>query len=390
MGRRRKTTEEFIEEARVVHGNKYDYSLAKINGFNKAKAEIKCNTCGLIFKQRIDSHLNGCGCPKCAKERSKKTQRITKEEFMTKAIEKHGNKYDYSLVEISGNSFTKVKIKCNTCGALFEQSINNHLHGQGCPECAKEKNIELLRINTKLKTKTEGEFITEARRRHGSKYDYSKVNYINNATKVCIICTKHGEFWQLPTAHLNGHGCDKCAKEMQSILFRDSTNDFIVKARAVHGNKYDYSFVNYINDRIPVEIKCNKCGCVFTQKPNNHKNGQGCPHCNFSSLEEKVEILLKQYNIIYEPQKRFPWLKSKRSMSLDFYLPEFNVAIECQGVQHYLEKESGFFTKEKVLYTQLNDKLKHDICKEHSILIYYIRYDDNVEEKVKWLLFSIR
>lgn len=72
MGRRRKTTEEFIEEARVVHSNKYDYSLVKINGFNKAKAEIKCNTCGLIFKQRIDSHLNGCGCPVCAKERSKK------------------------------------------------------------------------------------------------------------------------------------------------------------------------------------------------------------------------------------------------------------------------------------------------------------------------------
>ena len=254
----------------------------------------------------------------------------------------------------------------------------------------KRKNRELLRINAKLKTKTEREFITDARRKHGNKYDYSKVNYINNATKVCIICTKHGEFWQLPTAHLNGHGCDKCAKEMQSILFRDSINDFIVKARAVHGNKYDYSFVNYINDRIPVKIKCNKCGCIFTQKPNNHKNGQGCPPCNFSSLEEKVETLLKQYNIIYEPQKRFPCLKSKRRMSLDFYLSEFNVTIECQGIQHYLEKESGFFTKEKVLYTQQNDKLKHNICKEHNIPIYYIRYDDNVEEKVKMLLFSIR
>ena len=123
---------------------------------------------------------------------------------------------------------------------------------------------------------TTEEFVERAKKIHGDKYDYSKVEYINNSTEVCIICSKHGEFWQKPEKHLRGHGCAKCCK----TGIKSNTNDFIEKAKIVHGDKYDYSKVEYVNNHTKVCIICPIHG-EFWQTPNSHLNGNGCFDCSY-------------------------------------------------------------------------------------------------------------
>ena len=123
------------------------------------------------------------------------------------------------------------------------------------------------------KKKTKEEFIKESISIHGNKYDYSKVDYVNNREKVCIICPEHGEFWQSPMKHLSGQGCPLC-----SATKKNTTDDFISDAKAVHGNKYDYSKVKYVNNKTKVCIICPEHG-EFWQEPHNHLKGRGCPIC---------------------------------------------------------------------------------------------------------------
>ena len=380
MSRIPMTKEEFITKARKKHGNKYDYSMVDKFKDSKEKVLIKCNKCGNVFPQRVNDHLNGHGCPMCAKRQSAKAAskvlRMTNKEFVEKAKAKHGDKYDYSLVKINGNNKTKVKITCNTCGTVFEQSISNHLSGKGCPNCAVEARKRVMPIE---------EFIAKSIEKHRDKYDYSLVEIKgNNKTKVKIKCNAcETIFDQRINDHLNGHGCPMCAKT-------DTLEEFIAKAKAVHGDKYGYDNVIYKGDKEKVMITCPIHG-DFPQTPHSHKKGCGCPSCNQSHLESKTALLLEKNNIIFDTQKRFSWLKSNKNwtMPLDFYLTEYNTAIECQGMQHYECTNNGFFTNEIVNEIKQRDTLKYNLCKEHGIPIFYIRYDENVETKINNILNKI-
>lgn len=99
-------------------------------------------------------------------------------------------------------------------------------------------------------------FVEKAKKVHGNTYDYSKVNYINAHTKICIICSEHGEFWQTPNNHLNGKGCPICGRKKVKEKQRDTYEEFVQKANKVHGDEYDYSKVNYINSQSKVCIVC--------------------------------------------------------------------------------------------------------------------------------------
>ena len=224
-----------------------------------------------------------------------------------------------------------------------------------------------------MKKLTTEKFVEKARKVHGDKYDYSKVEYKNAHTKVCIICPIHGEFWQIPNDHLNGSGCQKCKINKIISIKKMDGKKFIEKARKVHGDKYDYSKVEYINSKTKVCIICPEHG-EFWQKPNYHINNKsGCPSCSQSHLENDTYSFLKNKEIIFEQQKKFNWLGLMR---LDFYLPEYNIAIECQGMQHYQPIE--FFGGKKA-YNDLirRDKLKKQLCEEHNIKMIYV--DNNTD-----------
>jgi len=194
--------------------------------------------------------------------------KLTTEEFIKKAREVHGDRYDYSKVEYVNNQ-TKVCIACPIHGE-FWQIPHVHLQGKGCIKCGRER-MALFH------SKSIEQFIQEAKKVHGSKYDYSKVKFVNYRTKVTIICPVHGEFSQSPTSHLQGTGCPKCGNDRTSL--RMTNEDFINKAKAVHGDRYDYSKVQYVYNKTEVCIICREHG-EFWQKPKNHLSGYGCPICS--------------------------------------------------------------------------------------------------------------
>lgn len=133
---------------------------------------------------------------------------------------------------------------------------------------------------------TLNDFVSKARARHGDKYDYSLVDYVNARTKVEIVCPTHGSFWQKANAHItNGHGCPKCGKESAARKISDDRESFVRKAIALHGTKHDYRLVEYVNNHTKVKIDCLVHG-VFEQTPNCHLLGQGCKSCAYESRRE--------------------------------------------------------------------------------------------------------
>ena len=241
----------------------------------------------------------------------------------------------------------------------FGKKPNDHLGGHGCPKCS-----------GKYAPTTE-EWIASARKVHDNKYDYSKVKYINANTKVCIICPKHGEFWQTPSSHLKGCGCPKCSADNLRERYTSTKEEFIEKAHEVHKEKYDYSKVKYVNCETKVCIICPEHG-EFWQKPVSHTQGCGCPKCNLSHLERSLMNYLDDVGITYDSQKRFDWLGLQ---SLDFYLPDYKVGIECQGEQHFFPidfagKGVEWACKE---FDKLikRDKRKKALCEEHGVKLLY-------------------
>ena len=361
------TTEEVIKRFIEKNGNKYDYS--KVNYINaRTKVCIICPEHG-EFWQKVEDHFRGVGCPECNKKRLKNgARRFTKEEFIQKAKEIHNDKYDYSKIKYK-DCRTKICIICPEHGEFWQTPLS-HLHTRGCPKCSKRY------MDTEY-------FIEKAKELYGDKYDYSKVEYVNNHTKVCIICPEHGEFYVNTKDFLNGHGRPECGLKSRSDKIKGNTITFIEKARKIHGNKYDYSKVDYKRGNEKVCIICPEHG-EFWQRPTGHLQGYGCPCCNESHIEREVNKLLLERNVKFERYKRFNWLGLQ---SLDFYLPEYNIAIECQGIQHF--EEVQYFGGEKGLKeNKKRDKKKYDLCKEHGVVIFYVNYKENVSEKIKELFIN--
>ena len=287
-------------------------------------------------------------------------------EFIEKAKKVHGDRYDYSKVEYV-NTMSKVCIICPEHGE-FWQSPNHHLSGNNCPKCSHRSYLH-----------TTESFINEAKKIHGDKYDYSKVKYINSHTKVCIICPIHGEFYQLATNHLRGKGCPKCKSKSISEKLLSSKDEFIRKANIIHGNKYDYSKVEYINSQEKVCIICPEHG-EFWQAPNQHLRGNGCKLCRESHLEREIRVALSENNINFTVGHHFKWLGRQH---VDFYLPDYNIAIECQGEQHFI-KANRFNRKRTLEEIIEQDKNKNELCKLNNVIILYYtndKIDKLIDEK---------
>ena len=339
------TTESFIEKAKNVHGNRYDYSKVNYDGTLK-KVCIICHEHG-DFWQTPHNHISRKqGCPKCGGGSLKENQG-----FIDDAIKIHGNKYLYDKIKYIGNK-NKVCITCPKHGD-FWQTPNSHLTGHGCPLCKAEETKKRLTVDFKA-------FKERAKNVHGDKYTYHEDDFINLKTKTKITCPIHGDFWQRGEDHIGGHGCQKCNPNYRS------TSDFIKLATKKHNGFYKYDKVNYINKLTKVTITCPIHG-DFEQIPANHLNGCKCPKCNFSKLEKKVENILEEKHIVYDYQHSFDWLGKQ---TLDFYLPEYNTGIECQGIQHFMAKdfmggENGYNDTIK------RDKRKYELCASNGVKLLY-------------------
>ncbi len=264
---RRLTTEEFIEKARAVHGNRYDYSMVKYVGAH-SKVTIICRDHG-AFEQTPANHRSGKGCDECGKLTGAEARRKTTDQFIAKAMAVHGDRYDYSKVRYV-EARSKVTIFCRDHG-FFEQLPDSHIRGSGCDDCGRL-------VGTEARRKTTDQFIANAKAVHGDCYDYSLVEYVDNVTKVLIICRDHGTFEQSPSAHLNGSGCYECGKLSSAEAKRKTADQFITNAKAVHGDRYDYSLVEYLAAIKTVTIICPDHD-AFEQTGDSHLSGTGCPDC---------------------------------------------------------------------------------------------------------------
>ena len=351
------TTEDFIQKAHEVHGDKYDYTKS-IYTKRHEKLIITCPVHG-DFVQEAGAHLCGQGCPKCGRLNTINKQKDTLETFINKAKKVHNNKYDYSKVNYI-NSKTPIKIICPIHGE-FQQVPIYHTQGSGCPKCAHFLTTE--------------KFIQKAKEIHNNKYDYSKVVYENTDKQVCIICPEHGEFWQTPHEHLRGHGCQKCARESNKIAISYTKKDFIEKSNKIHNNKYNYSKVKYIDSKTPVEIICPKHGS-FWQRPQDHYlNECGCPKCTLKSQTKLYERLKEAFlteEILFEVGNSVvTWLELQR---FDIYFPKYNIAVEYNGIQHYIPIEH-FGGKLDFESTLKRDELKRQKCKENNCTLFEVKYD---------------
>ena len=309
---------EFILRAKEVHGDKYDYSLVEYKKITD-KVKIICPIHG-EFLMEARAHYRGHGCPKCGNIKKGLSHRYTTDGFIEKAKQTHGDKYDYSKVEyIIGKE--KIIIRCPIHGD-FEMTPHDHLAGYGCPKCGNLKKGD-------KKRKTTDQFIQEAKKIHGDEYDYSLVEYKNNNTKIKIICPKHGIFETNPYSHLIGCKCPKCSKERTSEKQLKNTTWFIEKAKQTHGDKYDYSKVEYSGCNNKVQIICPKHG-VFEQRVADHIFGYACPKCGVTISKHENEIFdfVKQYCTDVEQSNR----SIIKPYEIDIYIPSLKIGIEYNGI----------------------------------------------------------
>ena len=353
------------------------------------KLIFNCNTCSKEFTATLNNVSGGKWCKSCGFVSTKEKQSMKLEEFLEKSKEAHGDTYDYSKVIMKGVD-THVTIICKLHGEFTQTPYKHYSDKNGCTECGIIRRSEANRF-------TLDEFITKANEKHEYKYDYSKVIYINSQTPVIIICKEHGEFTQAPNSHLQGCGCEKCGIKARSDNQRQTTEEFIIRAKEVHGYTYDYSKTAYISGHThitiickihgeftqdpynhlsgtgckrctgvyclydfikeaniihkniydyslciyeksikPVKIICKICG-VFEQKPNSHLGGAGCPVC-LNKTEKRLYIWLKDLYPTTIKEYKVEWSRNPISGNLfryDFMIPDIKVIIELDGMQHF-------------------------------------------------------
>ena len=371
------TKEQFIQKAKEVHHDKYDYSLVDYID-SQTHITIICNYCNNKFQQIPNGHIQGRGCRLCANKLNGNKMRKTKEQFILEAKKIHTDEnnnpiYDYSLVDYNTTN-EKVIIICKIHGR-FEQCPAHHLRGSGCGECGKIK-------RAKAQTFSKEFFIQKAKEIHGDGYDYSQVNYINSQTHVNIICNTCGNnFPQVPNSHLRGCGCDKCAHRINHENQKLSEDELIERAKKVHGDKFDYPNINYINSHTPINIKCNKCGDTFQQLyPNHIKQNKGCPYCDCRITEKIMLGFLRSKFPDTVIQYKENWCKNKKVLPFDFYIPSLNLIIELDGNQHFIQVMNWKSPEEN----QETDIHKMNCANKHNLSVIRIVQTDVLYNTYDW------
>ena len=361
---------------------------------------------------------------------------MNKKTAIEKFKELYGDKYDYSKIGNITSTSDKITIVCPKHGE-FVKTVNNHLHGQGCPKCKIEERIK----------NGQKEFERMGNKIHNGKYNYNKSTYKGYNEKVCIICPIHGEFWQTPSLHISQKcGCPKCANKNKEL------NEVIEKCIEIHGDKYDYSLIESPILSKKQKIKCKNCGRIFEidlgshihnkrgckfcshrsyvyttdefkeraykvhgdkydyskseckgvddkvciicpihgefwQTPHSHMSGVGCPKCHEEhNINEMLlfDILKKYYGEEVICQYKTDWLKGQ---SIDIYIPSKKVGIEYQGIQHF-KPVKYFGGNKKYEYTVKKDKEKFEKCKNNGIKLFYFSKEKEVPNQYLDTIYS--
>jgi len=291
------------------------------------------------------------------------------QEFLIKAHEVHGQAYEYDLSTYI-NSQTPMLIVCPTHGP-FHQRPRTHIEGSNCSKCVIE--------NTALGIDN---IIRNANQIHDCKYTYVTTGTERVKDFIQICCPIHGNFTQRISHHLAGHGCSQCGKSDRKL----SLDEFIAKAKVTHGDFYDYSDVVYKNIHTKVGVICPVHG-KFLVDPALHIQRTGCPKCRSSKLHKFVRAFLISNNVKFEEEYRFADCRNKYPLPFDFYCPDLNILIECDGEHHHKPVNfSGDIIKANSQFeiTQQHDTIKTKYATDHKIKL--VRITSNNMHDIRTLL----
>jgi very-short-patch-repair endonuclease len=312
--------------------------------------------------------LHSKGCKKCLKEL--KNKELYTKQFICKAVEKHGNKYDYSKTEYVDHK-TKVIIGCPQHGDSL-QTPNQHINTYGCRNCAIIINAQKHNFNTE-------QFINKSNEIHSNKYRYDKTVYVNTRSNVIITCLEHGHYTTKAGYHLSKNGCPKCSKSCKK-----TTDEYIELAKKIHKNRYDYSNTVYVNYDTDVTIICSE-HYEFKQNMYNHINGAGCPSC-YNKTEGKLYVILYPIFSNLIKQFRVNWCinkdsKTNKYLPFDFCIPEDKIIIELDGGQHFKQVMDWKSPEEQYRM----DKFKEQKANENEYSTIRILQDDVFYDRYNWL-----
>ena len=281
--------------------------------------------------------------------------------------------------QIYKNNHTKYIYICSIHNKEYKQLWGSHKDGyNGCPLCFSNK-LTNNNPNKRWNMKKIYNYCKE----HNLDLPKEGQKYINLDTKYIFVCLKHGEYKQTWHNHKHSTGCKKCSYLKVANKLKKTPKEY--KDYCDKNTNY-IPIDTYIDSSTKIKHKCNRCGNVWEIKPNDIYTGYGCPVCSESHGEKYIRNYLNKHNIKYESQKRFHDLKDKTYLSYDFYLPDYNILIEYQGIQHY---ESVSFNGKD--YTDLekqqeHDKLKREYAKNNGYKLLELHYSLDTQDKVNTYL----
>lgn len=332
-----KSHEDFLKE---MKSSGLDITIIGYYENNRTPIECKCNICGYEWKPIPDSLQRGSGCPKCAGKMQK-----TNEEFLKEISIVNSN---VTIMSPYIKSDVKVLCECTVCKYKWKTLPSSLLQGSGCPKCAGNMR------------KTHSTFVKEIVEKEVPVRVLGK--YINQKTKIEVECVKCGYIWFAnPDNLLNGHGCLRCAGNMQK-----TTEEFIEEFSKI--NSTIEIIGSYISNKEKIACRCNVCGHEWGAKPNNLLNGQGCPNCNHTGTSFVEQLIYLAFVMNIGEENVISRDTTKIGKELDIYVPQFNLAVEYGA---------WYWHKDKLE----NDDEKRRLCSEHNIRLITI-YDDCRDGKV--------
>lgn len=387
--------EAFIEKSKRIHGDNFNYSKFEYIG-SKNKSILICKKCNFEFLTTPSNNLLGKGCKKCFEI---KRSLIHIEEKLRKKY----NNWSFDLANYK-NSNSIIKYECDN-GHIGESNYRNMIRNNVCDYCKKldlfnkkknkiiENNLEIIDYldddNIKCKCKNCNYHITNSLQ--NLTYNNYKCKYCSllqksdllksgkikllgiEGERIYLECNKRHKYTQNRKNLLSNKGCNECRKERVTFS-KENVFDMFSK---IHGNLYSYKKSDYLSLRSKIEILCNK-GHIFHQIAANHLQGKGCPICRESIGEKNISLYLSNKEINFIRQKKFKDCKYVSHLPFDFYIPDKNILIEYDGIQHFepVKLFGGIKEYEK---TKLKDKIKTEYCIKNNIKLIRISYKDDID-----------
>ena len=296
-------------------------------------------------------------------------RRKTNEQFKQEVYDLVGN--EYTFLDSYQGALTKIRVKHNKCGNVYGVRPADFIsHHARCPYCF-----------GKFK-KTDRQFKHEIFDLVGNEYVFLDT-YVNAQTKLKVKHTKCNNIYKIsPHSFLQGHRCPYCFIDDK----RKSNAQFKKEVYNLVGDEYVF-LDPYVNNHTKLRVKHNKCGNIYNVTPNNFIEGKRCPLCCNYKGEIIINKILKSLNINYEYQKTFDDLRDTQPLSYDFYIPDQNILIEYQGVQHYVPVDA-FGGKAQFKIQQKHDQLKLEYAKDHGYNLIAVPYTEDTFIKTKKYLIK--